>query len=62
MLPVKNLIFIYHHLFDQIRMNHGKEFCLCLFVQELLKEYRFEKVKMPWRQTQSTKNYVAERM
>ena len=43
-------------------MDHGQEFCLCLFVQELLKEYRFDKRRMPWRQTQSTQNYVAERM
>ena len=60
-LPVKNPILIYHHLFrptllryglfDQIRMDHGQEFNLCLFVQELLKEYRFDKRRMPWRQT-----------
>ena len=71
-LPVKNPILIYHHLFrpillryglfDQIRMDHGQEFCLCVFVQELLKEYRFDKRRLPWRQTQSTQNYVAERM
>ena len=71
-LLVKNPILIYHHLFrpillryglfDQIRMDHGQEFSLCLFVQELLKEYRFDKRRMPWCQTQSTKNYIAERM
>ena len=71
-LPIKNPILIYHHLFrptllryglfDKIRMDHGQEFCLCLFVQKLLKECRFDKRRMPWRQTQSTQNYVAERM
>ena len=41
----KGSIHIYHHLFrpilpryglfDQIKMDHGQEFCLCVFVQEL---------------------------
>ena len=71
-MPVKNPILIYHYLFrpilinyglfDQIRMDHGQEFCLCVFVQELLMGYRFDKRRAPWRQTQSTQNYVAERM
>ena len=71
-LPVKNPILIYHHLFrpillryglfDQIRMDHGQEFCLCVLVQELLKGHRFDKRRLPWRQTQSTQNYIAKRM
>ena len=45
-MPIKNPILIYEHLFrpalmkyglfDQIRMGHGREFVLCIFVQELL--------------------------
>ena len=60
-LSVKDPIRIYHHLFrpillrcglfDQIKMDHGQEFCLCVFVQELFKEYRFDKRRTPWRQT-----------
>jgi hypothetical protein len=71
-MPVKNPILIYEYLFrpallryglfDQIRMDHGTEFCLCIFVQELLKRYRFDQSRNPWRQTASTSNYVAERM
>ena len=50
-MPIKNPILIYEHLFrpglikyglfDQIRMDHGREFVLCIFVQELLKRHRF---------------------
>ena len=43
-------------------MDHGREFVLCIFVQELLKRYRFSQRRLPWRQTPSTSNYVAERM
>lgn len=72
MMPIKNPILIYEYLFrpallkyglfDQIRMDHGTEFCLCIFVQELLKRYRFDQSRHAWRQTTSTSNYVAERM
>ena len=60
-LSVKDPIRIYHHLFrpiflrcglfDQIKTDHGQEFCLCVFVQELFKEYRFDKRRTPWLQT-----------
>ena len=49
-------------LFDQIRMDHGREFVLCIFVQELLKRYRFSQTRLPWRQTPSIGNYVSEHM
>ena len=71
-MPIKNPILIYEHLFrpalmkyglfDQIRMDHGREFVLCIFVQELLKGYRFSQSRLPWKQTSSTSNYVSERM
>ena len=38
------------------------EFCLCIFVQELLKNRRGDTSRAPWRQTTSTKNYRAERL
>lgn len=49
-------------LFDQVRVDHGTEFCLCIFVQELLKNRRHDNSRAPWRQTTSTKNYRAERL
>ena len=71
-MPIKNPILIYEHLFrpalikyglfEQIRMDHGREFVLCIFIQELLKRYRFRQNRLPWRQTPSTGNYVSERM
>ena len=65
---LRTLFSISHHLFRpillkcglfyQIRMDRGQEFCLCVFVQELLKGYEFDKRRLPWRQIQSTQNYV----
>lgn len=55
LLPVKNPTSTYHHLsrpiwlryglFHQIRIDHVLEFCLYLFLQELLKEYCLTKVE-----------------
>ena len=42
-------------------MDHGNEFVLCIFVQELLKDFRYSTSRRPWRQTASTDNYVIER-
>lgn len=63
-LPKKNPILIYeclyrpalirYGLFDQLRVDHGSEFCLCIFVQELLKSKRGDRERLPWR-----KNYVS---
>ena len=71
-LPVKDPILIYYHLFrpillccglvDQNRTDHGQGFSFRVFVRELFKECRFDKRRMPWSQTQCTQNYVAERM
>ncbi|KAJ7318444.1 hypothetical protein OS493_037967 [Desmophyllum pertusum] len=44
------------------RTNPVPYFAPYLATKELLKEYRFDKRRLPWRQTQSTQNYVAERM
>ncbi|XP_020900484.1 uncharacterized protein LOC110239119 isoform X2 [Exaiptasia diaphana] len=71
-IPKKNPILIYKYLFrplllqyglfEQLRVDHGTEFCLCIFVQELLKNYRYDQRREPWKQTTSTRNYRAERM
>lgn len=70
-MEVKNPILIYEFVFrpalikyglwDQLRVDHGQEFVLCIFIQELLKEYRHDKHRQPWRQTKSTQNNVIER-
>ena len=70
-MPIKNPIVIYEFVFrpallkyglwNQLRVDHGNEFVLCLFVQDLLKRYRYSEEKVPWRQTTSTKNNVIER-
>lgn len=55
-------LLLQYGLFDQLRVDHGTEFCLCIFVQELLKNRRCDISRAPWRQTTSTKNYRAERL
>ena len=71
-MQVKNPILIYEFVFrpallkfgclwDQLRLDHGREFVLCIFVQDLLKYYRRNKQRAAWRQTASTDNYVIER-
>ena len=70
-MEVKNPILIYefvyrkavskYGLWNQLRVDHGREFCLCLFVQDLLKGYRTSQEKDPWKQTKSTENNVIER-
>eukprot|EP00111_Clytia_hemisphaerica_P017968 TCONS_00053190-protein len=70
-MEVKNPILIYEFVFrpaiqryglwDQLRVDHGTEFFLCLFIQDLLKNHRVNQHRVPWRQTTSTENYVVER-
>ena len=55
-------LLLQYGLFDQLRVDHGTEFCLCSFVQELLKNRRGDTSRAPWRQTTSTKNHRAERL
>ncbi|KAK3724997.1 hypothetical protein QZH41_017473, partial [Actinostola sp. cb2023] len=62
-MPVKNNPVIYEEvyrkvvtsegLFDQIRVDHGKEFYLSLFIQEQLAPHRSNPALDPHRQTQS---------
>ena len=70
-MPVKNPILIYEFVFrpalvkyglwNQLRLDHGLEFVLCIFVQETLKVYRRSQEKDPWKQTASTQKNVIER-
>ncbi len=38
-----------------IRVDHGKEFYLSLFIQEMIEGYRNRRERQPYMQTQSTK-------
>ena len=70
-MPVKNPIIIYEFVFcpalvkyglwNQLRVDHGQEFVLCIYIQDLIKRYRYSEEKAPWRQTASTDNNVIER-
>jgi len=70
-MPIKNNKIIYEHiyceaikshgLFDQIRVDHGKEFYLMLGMQEQLANYHQNQSMLCHRQTQSKKNLPIER-
>ena len=70
-MSVKNPISIYEFVFkpalcwsdiwDQIRIDHGRGFNLVLFVQRLVSVYTNDESRKSYKQTRSTKNYVAER-
>ncbi|CAL8310910.1 unnamed protein product [Gadus morhua 'NCC'] len=63
-MPVKNNLTIYqdvyrsavlqHGMWDQIRVDHGREFFLTLFMQEKLAGYRNNTAREPYLQTSST--------
>ena len=42
-------------MWDQVRVDHGKEFYLTLFMQELLSSYRHNQERRPYLQTSSTR-------
>ena len=64
-MEVKNPVLIYEYVFrpailkyglwNQLRIDQGQEFPLCLFVQDLQKELS---LKEPWNQTTSTQNVI----
>jgi len=70
-MPIKNNVIIYeevlrkivieHGLFDQVRVDHGKEFYLLLGMQEQLAHLRNDTNMPCYRQTQSKKNLPIER-
>ncbi|XP_032365446.1 uncharacterized protein LOC116680976 [Etheostoma spectabile] len=71
-MPIKNNLAIYEDVFrpavltygmwDQVRVDHGKEFYLTLFMQELLSSHRHNQERRPYLQTSSTRNHVVERV
>ncbi|KAF5894021.1 uncharacterized protein DAT39_016263, partial [Clarias magur] len=40
---------------DQVWVDHGKEFYLTLFMQEMLSHHRFNQERLPYLQTSSTR-------
>ncbi|XP_030287100.1 uncharacterized protein LOC115590006 [Sparus aurata] len=71
-MPIKNNIIIYDEVYrpavlsygiwDQVRVDCGREFFLTLYMQEKLAAYRHNKERQPYLQTPSTRNHVTERM
>ncbi|XP_056466626.1 uncharacterized protein LOC130405524 isoform X1 [Gadus chalcogrammus] len=71
-MPVKNNLIIYgdvyrsavlnYGLWDQVRVDHGREFYLTLFMQENLQAYRNNQDRRPYLQTKSTENHRIERI
>ena len=70
-LHVKNPILIYEFVFrqalckyriwEQVRIDHGREFALVSFIQNVLSHYRLEGTSTAYELTTSTENSVAER-
>ncbi|XP_034091495.1 uncharacterized protein LOC117559009 [Gymnodraco acuticeps] len=63
-IPVSNKksAIMEHGMWDQVRVDHGKEFYLTLFMQEKLASQRHNTERPPYRQTPSTKNHTIERI
>ena len=71
-IPIKNAILIYEYVFrpavlkygvwEQVRMDHEREFALVIFIQQVLSCYRLDGRKQPFKQFRSMENNVAERM
>lgn len=71
-MPLKNNCRIYDNvyrkaclkfgLFDQVRVDYGKEFYLALYQQNKLANMRLNVVHPPYIQTTSTRNHRVERL
>lgn len=48
-------------MWDQIRVDHGREFYLSLYVQEKLAQYRFNTERQPYKQTTSSKVFYFQK-
>ena len=48
-------------LWDQIRVDYGREFAMILFIQELLSSYCTNVLREPYLQTRSTQVIILER-
>ncbi|XP_076133841.1 uncharacterized protein LOC143116547 [Alosa pseudoharengus] len=64
---INQLILLYYRaavasngMWDQIRVDHGREFFLSLYVQEKLSQHRFNTNRLPYKQT--SKNLRVERI
>ncbi|XP_077397836.1 uncharacterized protein LOC144033529 [Festucalex cinctus] len=70
-MPVKNNLIIYENVYrtavanngmwDQLRVDHGREFYLTLYIQEKLSQHRHN-TNMPYVQTVSSRNLRVERI
>ena len=49
-------------LWDQLRVDHGREFYLTLYIQEKLRASRGDPNILPYIQTTSTQNHIIERV
>ncbi|KAK7929729.1 hypothetical protein WMY93_006124 [Mugilogobius chulae] len=71
-MPVKNNLVIYDQIYrtavanngmwDQLRVDHGREFYLTLYVQEKLSQHRYNLSRPPYIQTTSSRNLRVERI
>ncbi|KAL1277198.1 hypothetical protein QQF64_023871 [Cirrhinus molitorella] len=71
-MPVKNNLVIYEQVYrsavvnygmwDQLRVDHGREFYMCLYMQEKLSRHRHNLSRQPYLQTTSTRNLRVERI
>ncbi|XP_053707713.1 uncharacterized protein LOC128751014 [Synchiropus splendidus] len=71
-MPVKNNLIIYEEVYraavtnngmwDQLRVDHGREFFLTLYVQEKLSQHRHNTNRLPYIQTTSSRNLRVERI
>ena len=71
-MPIKNNLIIYEEIYrsftmnyglwDQVRVDGGKEFVLCCHVQEFLRDQRRNTTIDPFKSTKSTDNNIIERM
>ncbi|KAL9965196.1 hypothetical protein ACROYT_G028964 [Oculina patagonica] len=72
LMAVKNNLLIYEHIYrravqtygmwDQLRVDHGREFCLMLAIQDSLSEKRRNTNRLPYLQTTSKRNHRIERI
>ncbi|KAM4550703.1 uncharacterized protein V3H82_019800 [Fundulus diaphanus] len=68
-MPIKNLVIyedvyrsaiVNHGMWDQVRVDHGREFYLCLYMQDRLSRYRHNLSRPPYLQTTSTRRLWPE--
>ena len=71
-MPIKNNLLIYNEIYgntvlkyglwDQVRVDGGKEFVLICHVQEMIRDQRRNQSISPFKSTKSTDNNIIERM